>query len=90
MAHYVSGGLTNDDNPAGMYQGTVTVRFTVQPNGRVSDCRPVASSGNGGLDASTCALVQQRLRFSPALDADGQPVPSEVRTTYSWGRTRHR
>jgi periplasmic protein TonB len=80
----------NSDNPGGRYQGTVGVRFTVEPNGRVSDCRPVGSSGNPALDATTCSLVEQRLRFSPALNAQGQPIPTEVRTSYAWGRTFRR
>jgi protein TonB len=84
---WLGGGIMNSDNPHGQYVGTVSVRFTVQPNGRVGDCRPVASSGNPALDANTCSLVEQRLRFSPALNALGQPISSEVRTSYTWGRT---
>jgi TonB family protein len=87
---WLGGGIMNSDNRGGRYEGTVSVRFTVQPNGRAVDCRPVASSGNSALDSDTCALVQDRLRFSPALDAQNQPIAAEVRTTYTWGRTRRR
>jgi len=87
---WLGGGLMNSDNPGGRYQGTVAVRFTVEPNGRVSDCRPVASSGYPALDATTCSLVEQRLRFSPALNAQGQPISTEVQTSYTWGRITRR
>jgi TonB family protein len=82
----IAGGIGNSDNPGGRLQGTVNVRFTVERNGQVSGCRTVASSGNPALGARTCQLVQQRLRFTPALDAQGQPIPWTMGATYTWGR----
>lgn len=86
-ARYLGGGLVNADNAGGRFAGSVAVRFTVLPNGRTAGCRVARSSGNPALDATTCNLLEQRLRFSPALNQDGQPVAVEVGSTYTWGRT---
>lgn len=59
--------------PAG---GRVLVTFTVEVNGRASDCRVFQSIGNPRIDAETCALVLRKLRFRPARDASGRPVQS--------------
>ncbi|MBV9527959.1 TonB family protein [Sphingomonas sp.] len=87
---WLGGGIMNSDNPRGVFQGTVGVRFTVEPNGLVSGCRAVSSSGDPSLDARTCGLVEQRLRFAPARNSAGTPMASEVRTTYTWGRVTRR
>jgi protein TonB len=89
-ARYLAGGLLNSDNPRGQFQGTVSVRFTVEPTGQVTGCRPLVSSGNPALDGRTCLLVEQRLRFAPALDRQGRPVASEIRASYTWGRRQRR
>jgi protein TonB len=86
---WISGGLVKGDNPRGRYRGTVTVRFTVQPNGSVSGCRTAVSSGSAALDARTCQLAEQRLRFSPALNWQGRAIPYETRAIYTWG-VKHR
>lgn len=83
---WISGGLRDSDNEGGRYQGTVGVQIKVGPNGRAGACRVTQSSGNAGLDALTCELVQQRLQFTSARDASGRPIESEVRSTYTWGR----
>ncbi len=84
---YLGGGLVDADNSGGRFSGTVAVRLTVLPNGRTAACRVARSSGNATLDATTCSLLQQRLRFTPATDAEGRPVVSEVGSSYTWGRT---
>jgi TonB family protein len=88
-ARWISGGLVKADNPRGQLRGTVTVQFTILANGRVAGCRTSASSGNRALDARTCQLLEQRLRFSPALNPQGRPIASETRATYNWG-VKHR
>jgi periplasmic protein TonB len=62
-------------------EGTsVTVVFTVGVDGRASAC----SLSRGGPDPATnalvCPLVIERIRFNPARDADGNPVPAR----YGW------
>ena len=64
-----------------MREGTsVTVVFTVGVDGRASDC----SVRNAGPDRVTndlvCPLVIERIRFNPAIDALGNPVPAR----YGW------
>ena len=87
-ARLVSGGLSRSDNPRGRFKGTVSVQFTVEKTGQVTGCRPTASSGNPALDARTCALVAQKLRFTPAVDSQGRAVPSVMYGTYNWGKNR--
>jgi protein TonB len=89
-ARWISGGLQNSDNPNGRFEGRVGVRFSVLPSGRVTGCRTASSSGNAQLDATTCRLLQERLRFSPARDAEGRPYTIEVGNTYTWSRARRR
>lgn len=87
-AQLVGGGPTRLDNPRGRHVGTVVVQFTVQADGRVSNCGAVRSSGKADLDAFTCRLVEQRMRFRPALNAQGNPVASTAHARYEWGRRR--
>ncbi len=87
-AKWISGGLANADNAGGWFEGTVTVQFTVKPNGQVTGCRPRGSSGKPALDARTCGLLQQRLLFSPALDSQGRAVATQMTGTYTWGRNQ--
>ena len=86
-ARYLGGGLVDADNAGGRFAGSVGVRFTVLPNGRTASCRVTRSSGNPALDSTTCNLLQQRLRFTPATDDEGRPVVSEIGSVYTWGRT---
>ena len=59
---------------------SVTVVFTVGVDGRASNC----SVSRGGPDTATnalvCPLVVERIRFNPARDANGNPVPAR----YGW------
>jgi protein TonB len=89
-ARWISGGLQDSDNRNGRFAGSVAVRITVRPNGRAGRCRIARSSGNPHLDQTTCYLVGERLLFSPAQDAAGRAVESEVSTTYVWGRRERR
>lgn len=89
-ARWISGGLLDTDNPGGRYEGVVGVRIAVRADGRVGGCRVAQSSGSSSLDDVTCRLVEPRLQFSPARDALGRAIESEIRTTYTWGRRRRR
>ena len=86
----VGGGLVNADNVGGRFQGTVGVRIAVGASGRPSGCQVTRSSGNAGLDSTTCRLLQQRLQFSPARDRQGNPTSSVVESTHVWGRRPRR
>jgi periplasmic protein TonB len=84
----ISGRIDNDDYPRRALEarvtGTVFVRFIVQPDGRVSDCRVSRSSGSAELDGTTCRLIERRLRYRPALDAAGRPIPATVMGKQAW------
>ncbi len=54
------------------------VIFTVEPNGRVSNCRIYRSSGDADIDSATCALVTARFVYRPAINQRGQPVASQM------------
>lgn len=54
--------------------GSSVARLTVGPDGRVSACVTVASSGSKSLDEATCSIFSKRVRFSPAIGPDGRPT----------------
>ena len=64
--------------------GRVGVTFTVEPNGRVTNCRVTHSSGVAELDALTCRLMEQRFRFRPSTDRYGRPIADEVDWDQDW------
>ena len=53
------------------------VKFTIEPNGRLSNCRVYQSSGNPELDTATCALVTRQLIYRPAFNRRGEPIASD-------------
>lgn len=87
-ARHLSGRITNSDYPRHLerarIEGAVVVRFTALPSGRVADCTILRSSLVVELDDTTCALIEHRFRFRPALDVNGQPTPEEIVMTYYW------
>ena len=69
---------------SGGEQGLVTVTFTINTEGSVSDCRVAKSSGYSSLDAVPCALLISRAKFKPAVDAQGQPKATIGTTSMSF------
>jgi protein TonB len=70
--------LTSRDYPPAAIRawprgGRVFVAIRVQLDGRATDCKINRSSGNPGVDADTCRLVMERVRFVPARDDRGRP-----------------
>ena len=65
-------------------QGEVIMRYWVEANGRLSDCKIVKSSGSPSLDSATCAIITARARFVPARDAKGSPVRSLTSSSIIW------
>lgn len=80
--------FSSDDYPARAIrneeQGTVQFRVTIAPDGLVSDCTVIASSGSPSLDRASCAIVSERARFEPARDANGQRVGDSLTTRVRW------
>ena len=64
--------------------GRATVSITVDTDGQPTDCRIARSSGDVVVDAGLCPLVARRLRFRPALDAAGTPIPYSLNYIANW------
>lgn len=67
-----------------MQQGTTGVRFWVGVDGKLSDCRVIASSGIESLDIQTCRVLQMRGRLTPAKDISNRPVRSLSSAEIAW------
>jgi len=73
--------LTGRDYPPAVLRawprGTrIFVAVRVQVDGRATNCRVDRSSGNRVVDEWTCRLVEERVRFRPAVDDNGRPYVS--------------
>lgn len=84
----VKGRLKNSDYPraarrAGA-EGTVHVRFLVNPDGGVGGCTVTRSSGHPELDSTTCRLIERRFRYRPARDVQGRPTSDVVVGEQLW------
>jgi protein TonB len=93
-ARRIEGQLKNSDYPIGAklagIEGSVWVRFTIKPDGRVSGCKVLKSSGSTALDGTTCRLIERRFRYRPARDAQGKAIAEVATTFYTWGINRRR
>lgn len=65
-------------------EGTVGVRVTVTPNGRVSNCQVTASSGSPILDQAACQGMERYAQFNPALDSGGSPTDGAYSTRITY------
>ena len=84
----IRGELRYRDLPRDLYEahvsGTVEMAFDVGVKGRVTACRITRSSGNRRLDAATCALIIEKLRYRPTRTAAGVAVPDTVTGEQVW------
>ncbi|HEX8620397.1 MAG TPA: TonB family protein [Allosphingosinicella sp.] len=65
-------------------QGTTRFRLVVGPNGQVTECSIVGSSGSSALDSATCRLMKQRAKFTPARNSAGEPTSDSVTSAIRW------
>lgn len=70
----------------GIPSGLVGVIILVGPNGSVSNCRIARSSGDPLIDALVCQLTVRYVRFDPARDPNGRPVPQDITYYPNWRR----
>ena len=63
-------------------QGTVYVEFVIRADGTAADCSVARSSGHADLDRHACRVLQNRARFQPATDADGNAIPARGKTRF--------
>lgn len=84
LASYVS----DEDYPSNAVrneeQGTTRFRLAVGPDGTVKDCTVTSSSGSSALDSTTCRLMRQRARFTPARNNRGEPTGDTVASAIRW------
>jgi protein TonB len=72
----------------GQRTGSVGVTLKVNVDGRPSNCRIARSSGNPTADALMCELAIGYMRWRPARDPDGRPVPQDVTWYPDWAPNR--
>lgn len=65
-------------------QGTTAFIVTVDVQGKVKDCRVTTSSGSPRLDETTCRLVTERARFTPATDPQDKPIEGSYANRVRW------
>jgi protein TonB len=84
LASYVS----DEDYPANAArneeQGTTRFRLVVGPDGKVKECTVTGSSGSSALDSTTCKLMRQRAKFTPAKNNRGELTSDTVASAIRW------
>lgn len=65
-------------------EGVTGFRVTVGADGRVTSCEITSSSGSSDLDNTTCTLITRRGRFTPAIDAEGNPSSDTWASRVRW------
>ena len=84
LASYVS----DEDYPTNAVrneeQGTTRFRLAVGPDGKVKDCTVTSSSGSSALDSTTCRLMKQRARFTPARNNRDEATSDTVASAIRW------
>lgn len=64
--------------------GRAMVSLRVETSGAPSGCRIMRSSGDPVVDSGLCPLIEARLRFRPALDDHGRPIPYQLQYVATW------
>jgi len=65
-------------------QGTVAFALSIGVDGGITGCTIESSSGSPLLDATTCRLLTERARFTPAKDKKGKPTTDTLRSRITW------
>jgi protein TonB len=64
--------------------GRAMASLRLDARGLVTHCQIVRSSGDATVDAGLCPLLASRLRFRPALDDMGRPIPYGLQYVATW------
>lgn len=64
-------------------EGETIARLRVMTDGHVDECQVVSSSGTRALDDETCRDLR-RMRYQPALDANGKPIEALFIERVDW------
>lgn len=70
--------LKNDET------GMTGLVLLIDDKGKLADCMIDQTSGVATLDAMACFIIQERVKFVPAVDADGKPVRSALTQRIQW------
>jgi len=62
----------------------VIIHMTIGPDGRARDCRIAQPSPDPEADRITCRLAEERFRFRPARDREGNPVAAPYGWRQDW------
>ena len=65
-------------------RGSATITFRVTPDGKMSGCRVVRSSGDFTVDSIVCEAATRYLRFRPARDPEGHAITQDMTYTPIW------
>jgi protein TonB len=80
--------ITQDDYPPSSIraeeEGTTSITWTINTQGRVENCRVTQSSGSSALDQAACRALTRRGRYSPATDAAGNPIATTQSRRVVW------
>ncbi|MES2120162.1 MAG: energy transducer TonB [Pseudomonadota bacterium] len=76
--------FSGDDYPASAQsagaEGTAQAQLSIGPDGRVTGCNLIRSTGNTALDSATCNILRRRAKFTPARDSNGQATSDTITT----------
>lgn len=64
--------------------GTTSVVVLIDEKGKVRDCMIDGTSGVPTLDAMTCVVFRERVKFAPAITNEGEPVRSFMTQRIRW------
>jgi len=64
--------------------GRAHVRLRIDEAGAITECSVLRSSGSAELDAATCKVLNERAKFEPARDVDGNATRGIVVTAIRW------
>jgi TonB family protein len=70
-------------------EGVTGYQLLIAPDGRVASCKITQSSGHDELDQATCFLASKRVKFRPAVNAEGQSVWGIYRSQALWAMPEH-
>jgi len=84
----LAGFFNSDDYPGVAMRdgqsGVVAFALLIDEAGKVADCTVTQTSGVATLDSQSCAIIQERAAFSPAVGADGKPAKSAAMQRIRW------
>lgn len=66
------------------HHGSTRFVILIDEQGRVADCTVIETSGVAALDAQSCAIIEERARFQPAIGLDGKPARDAHIQRVSW------